>query len=136
MITVTKKFTFDAAHRLVGHKGACKHLHGHTYSAEVEISGPLDSLGMVIDFGIVKEKIGEWIKQKWDHNTILNVIDPLVDRLFFEEKKPFVMTCNPTAENMSRELLHAAVSELPMGYNIVRVRIYEGENSWAEVINK
>lgn len=38
-VSVCKIFTFDAAHQLVGHKGKCSNLHGHTYKLEVVLKG-------------------------------------------------------------------------------------------------
>ena len=36
-ITITRHFSFDAAHYLPGHEGKCQNLHGHTYKLEVTI---------------------------------------------------------------------------------------------------
>lgn len=59
---IMRKFEFDYAHRVLGHESKCKHLHGHRGVAEVIVSSPgLDSLGRIIDFGIVKQRVGKWI---------------------------------------------------------------------------
>jgi 6-pyruvoyltetrahydropterin/6-carboxytetrahydropterin synthase len=76
--TVTRRFEFDAAHRLIGHQGKCRWLHGHHYVAEVQVATEqLNDLGMAIDFGDLKTLIGGWINDHWDHNIILNTSDPL-----------------------------------------------------------
>jgi 6-pyruvoyltetrahydropterin/6-carboxytetrahydropterin synthase len=54
---IFKEFTFEAAHRLpnvpADHK--CSRLHGHSYNAQVEISGPVHpELGWVVDFADIK----------------------------------------------------------------------------------
>jgi len=50
------EFTFDAAHRLVGHKGLCSNLHGHMWRVVIDIEGEkLDDIGILWDFGIRKE---------------------------------------------------------------------------------
>ena len=39
---------FDAAHKLVGYKGKCSHLHGHSWKVEVFVIGKdLDKTGIL-----------------------------------------------------------------------------------------
>jgi 6-pyruvoyltetrahydropterin/6-carboxytetrahydropterin synthase len=141
-VTVTRRFEFDAAHRVLGHQGQCASLHGHRYVAEVTVSSPrLDDLGMVVDFGVVKEKVGEWIDEYWDHNFIAHHEDPLVRdvlpvpyRVNNPQKFPFVMPAelgNPTAENMARHLFLVVTNRLS-GFRVERVRLYETPNCWAD----
>lgn len=55
MYTLIVRASFDAAHQIPGHLGACAALHGHTYRVEAEFAGAgLDNLGMVRDFGDLK----------------------------------------------------------------------------------
>ena len=56
MITVTRRYEWDMAHRLPEHSGKCSRLHGHRYVAEIDVEGEIDqasgsSHGMVLDFG-------------------------------------------------------------------------------------
>lgn len=55
--TIAKRFTFDAAHRLenlpADHK--CNRLHGHTYTVELEITGPIAKDGFVIDYQVIAD---------------------------------------------------------------------------------
>jgi 6-pyruvoyltetrahydropterin/6-carboxytetrahydropterin synthase len=82
-ISVSKRFTFEAAHYLPNHPGKCASPHGHSYKLEVEVSGGIDSkTGMVIDFGILDEIVQTMVIKKYDHSNMND---------FFE---------NPTAENM------------------------------------
>ena len=39
-ITCTRRIEFDAAHRVMGHEGKCKHLHGHRYALEARVATP------------------------------------------------------------------------------------------------
>lgn len=76
--TITRKLEFDAAHRLINHEGKCRYLHGHRYTVYLTFSfEELDGVGRAIDFGVVKEVVGGWIDQYWDHNSIFNGDDPL-----------------------------------------------------------
>jgi 6-pyruvoyltetrahydropterin/6-carboxytetrahydropterin synthase len=134
MFSVTKRFEFDAAHRVLGHGGRCRHLHGHTYTAEISLQRDnLDALGMVVDFGDIKFHVEGFINEFWDHNTILHPNDPLLEFLSKEEKHPYVMpshNANPTAENMATELWEKTSGYFPGC--VMFVRIYETKSSWAD----
>jgi 6-pyruvoyltetrahydropterin/6-carboxytetrahydropterin synthase len=148
MTTCTRRFTFDAAHRVMGHEGKCRHLHGHTYVAEVTVTADINDLGMVVDFAVLKHKVGEWIDLNWDHNTILHPRDQLVKLgeamvsggvwknkfAHFDDRRPFLMPegMNPTAENMAYVLFLEAQYVLGDKLRIVRVRIQETPNCLAE----
>lgn len=85
---IFKVFTFEAAHRLPnvpsGHK--CARLHGHSFSVEIHVSGPIDpDLGWVMDFADLKGAFKPLLEQL-DHNY-LNDLDGLE---------------NPTSENIAR----------------------------------
>jgi len=137
---ITRRLEFDAGHRVLGHEGKCKHLHGHRYVAEISCSAKeLDPLSRVIDFGVVKEFVGQWIEDNWDHNILLNALDPLVDfqsnHAVWQGKLPFILPpgLNPTAEVMARILLEEATALLKgQGIMVTHVRLYETPNCWAD----
>ena len=125
MLTVTKIIKFDAAHRLYKYNGACSNIHGHGYRAEITYSGIIDSLGMVKDFKDIKAEIGSTIMSTFDHALVLNKEDPLA-RILAKRTRLFLMEGNPTAENMAMYILQTAK-------NIIKVRIWETDTSFAEV---
>lgn len=141
MISITKKFEFDYAHRVLGHSGRCCYLHGHRGVAEVTVSSSkLDGLGMVVDFSELKGRVGSWINEYWDHNILLNDEDPLAflwdEHKYkcevFAGKEPYLFPRkNPTAENMAAQLAKIVMNLLPL-YNLVHVRLYETPTSWAD----
>lgn len=150
-VEITRVLEFDAAHRVLGHEGRCKHLHGHRYRAEVTVhAAALDPIGRVIDFSVVKRIVGGWIDEFWDHNIILHPEDPLVALYDFEchdgsdkssqsvfaGKRPYVMSntwANPTVENMAAYLYNICHRLLvPDGVLVSRVRLYETPNCWAD----
>ena len=139
MISITRSFSWDAAHRVLGHEGKCRHIHGHRYTAEVTVeASKLDSLGRVIDFSCLKEIIGGWIDKNWDHNVLLHMDDPLMKlwygdnwnevKKMFGDKIPFNMgSKNPTAENLAvclYEQLHTP-NLLPSDIKIIHIRLWE-----------
>lgn len=138
-ITITRKFTFDAGHRVLGHESKCKHLHGHTYHVELTVqASELDSLGRVIDFSVLKDKVGAWINDNLDHNMILHPKDPIAPEnmsiasdLVFGGTLPYIMPAhtNPTAENIAKEIFDMSVSLLRSdGISVVSVKVHETPN--------
>ena len=132
--TCTRKLEFDSAHRVMRHESKCRNLHGHRYVAEITACGRLDSLGRVIDFGVLKQVIGGWIDEHWDHGLIVNEEDiALIHMCKAAEWKVFILPNNPTAENMAPFLL-AKANELldDTGVLVTHVRLYETPNCWAD----
>jgi 6-pyruvoyltetrahydropterin/6-carboxytetrahydropterin synthase len=108
--TISKQFSFDAAHRLIdGYQGKCAHLHGHTYTVIITIEkDSLDSYGMAHDFNDLKD-LKDWIDQNLDHATLVNVRDDsLRDWLLKYKQRMCVFDDNPTAENIARDLFRIA----------------------------
>lgn len=149
IIEITRKFRFEAAHRVLGHQGKCRHLHGHSFLAEVTVRGPeLDNLGMVVDYCVIKETIGKWIDENWDHNVILHPEDPLLSWFdvpikitndIWMGKPPFILdrregdkSQNPTSENLASYLLYLGNQLLQDPLEITHVRLYETENCFAD----
>lgn len=127
-----RRFTFCAGHRVHGHEGKCSNVHGHNYVARVWFAAPaLDGLGRVIDFGVVKRVVGEWIEKHWDHGTILWVDDEeaVTALRMIHGQKLHTMQRNPTAENMASDLLVEANAILrDLGVRCTRVELEETEN--------
>ena len=82
----TRRFTFAAAHRywVDGWSpaenervfGLLTGVHGHTYTLDVTIRGPIDpQTGMVIDLGELKRIVGESVVERFDHADLS--ADPL-----------------------------------------------------------
>ena len=137
MITCTRIIEFDAGHRVLNHESKCRTVHGHRYKVEITAQGEsLDDIGRVIDFSKLKEVIGGWVDNNWDHTMILNIDDPLV-KMFQNDthgyKPPFIMHCNPTAENMALYLLEVSSTMMSV-YNIsiIKIVIHETPNCKAE----
>lgn len=137
MIICTRRLEFDAAHRVIGHEGKCKYLHGHRYAVEASfVADDLDTLGRVIDFGVVKALLGGWIDEHWDHNTILCEKDKELGGRITSctNQDIFYLPTNPTAENMADYLLHIVCPSLFATSNLrcVRVKLYETPQCFVE----
>ncbi len=137
MITCTRKIEFDAAHRVMEHQSQCKMLHGHRYVIEATFeAAQLDKLGMVIDFGVIKEILGGWIDKNWDHNTILNIADKVLgDEIAkITGQKIYYLKGNPTAENMAEYLCVEICPKLFLDKNITckKIKLFETPNCYAQ----
>ncbi|MEW9109534.1 MAG: 6-carboxytetrahydropterin synthase QueD [Cytobacillus gottheilii] len=122
-VLVSKEFTFDAAHHLHCYEGKCKNLHGHTYKVVFGISGFVDEVGLVIDFGDIKEIWKEEIEIYLDHRYLNETLPKM----------------NTTAENMVVWIYEKMVESLNKRSNQYKdsvvefVRLYETPTSFAEV---
>ena len=109
-IRITKEFTFETAHALYGYDGKCKNVHGHSYKLAVTVIGePISEkdnvkLGMVIDFGDLKEIVKNAIIDPFDHATVLNSTTPHIELGKDLEKhghKIIFVDYQPSSENMA-----------------------------------
>ncbi len=139
-VTVTRILEFDAAHRVMNHESKCSTLHGHRYQVEVTAEAEqLDTIGRVIDFSILKGRIGTWIDEHWDHNSIIFEEDAetlKALRWIPRKKEPFSAPWNPTAENMATYLLNVVCPrELKgAGVMVTKIRIWETPNCYADAV--
>jgi len=115
----------------------CQHLHGHNYVAFITAEARnLDTLGRVIDFGVLKQVVGAWVDAAWDHGMILWKDDTeaiaAVESLP-NQPKLFLLPENPTAENMAAFLKQKAQFLLSGRVEVTKVVLWETENCYAEV---
>jgi len=136
MITCTRRIQFCAGHRVHGHENKCRNLHGHNYVAYFTVEATeLDQIGRVIDFSCIKERLGRWIDENWDHGFIYWAEDLEVRNVLSNiETKFYAMPTNPTAENMADYLLRSIGPMQLSGTNcsLVKVQLWETENCVAE----
>ncbi len=129
-MNLTTRFTFDAAHRILGHPGKCAYLHGHTYHLEVTVTAArLDALGMVMDFDDLRALVRKIVLDRWDHATLLTAEDPLAPAISSVQaeapEKVVRLKNNPTAEVLTREAWEAISRALPVGVRLLRVKVEE-----------
>lgn len=134
----TRRIEFDAAHRVVGHQNKCRFLHGHRYVLEVTLQeNKLNSLGMVMDFGEMKNIIQSWINNYFDHNIILQHTDHALGEYIaqYTGQKIYYMQENPTAENIALHLKNDILPHLFSGNScqISKVKLFETPNCFVEI---
>lgn len=88
--TVIRSHEICAGHRVVGHESKCRHLHGHNYVFHFHVApkpmngisvkgDPLDNVGRLIDFSVVKSTLCEWLENNWDHKFLHWEKDSLIN---------------------------------------------------------
>ncbi|XYI01415.1 6-pyruvoyl trahydropterin synthase family protein [Sorangium sp. So ce1128] len=138
-IHVARRLQFCAGHRVHQHESKCRNLHGHNYVAFFHAFSPtgLDVIGRVIDFGVLKQRLGAWIEENWDHGVILwkEDTDAIKAVKQLTGQKLYVTQANPTAENLARELLTEVAPRVleDTSVTVTRVVLWETENCCAEV---
>lgn len=110
----------SVGHRVVGHEGKCRFLHGHNYRIHFTVEADaLDSIGRVMDFSVIKERLCMWLEKYWDHKFLAWGNDPIIREMIpacnpLETVTPLWeilndsivwVPFNPTAENMALHLV-------------------------------
>lgn len=137
-VTCTRKIQFCAGHRVMGHENKCAHLHGHNYIVHITAQAEtLDKIGRIVDFSVLKNIIGEWIETNWDHGFLLYDKDveavELIEKFLNGKQKYFLLSSNPTAENIASFILNLGNNLLKdEGIKIVKIVVWETPNCYAE----
>ena len=143
-ISVTKEFTFDMAHNLPVHDGACVNLHGHTYKLQVTVQGPICPFtGMVIDFKHLKSMVKEEVIDKYDHAVLVQTsqhpdhecFENDLNKLLTKYKKKVVLSPHaPTAEQMAQDIFTALSKRLKsLSLLLTKVKLWETPTSFVTV---
>lgn len=141
MFVIRKEFKFEMSHQLEkAYSASCTDcIHGHSYVCELFLTAKeLDDSGMVIDFGLVKRYLEDYI-QTWDHALVL----PKALYSKYTVYKPFRLgntkiiktDYNPTAEEMSRDMFNYIKKVLKAHspqIAVKAVRLHETKSGWAE----
>lgn len=116
---IGKSFTFDAAHFLPNHP-KCGKMHGHTWTVEVEIEGPVNNVtGMVYDLHKLSEKVNSVLEQ-FDHTLLNNIFS--------------IPTCESIASSIKAELIGLNLfSSREKALESIFVKVQEGKGGWARV---
>lgn len=137
----TRYHDISCGHRVVGHEGKCKHLHGHNYRIHFTCQAELDKVGRVIDFSVMKATLCAWLEENWDHKFLAWENDAELKDVFNSTLHPMIrdsfvwVPFNPTAENIAHHLLTVVGPRLLLHKNVVlcAVRIDETAKCSAEV---
>lgn len=152
MYTISKDFSFAAAHAIRGHTGGCENLHGHNYRVRVHLRARhLDGLGMVLDFARLKAIMQE-VLGPFDHRVLnevppfddLNTTAELLARHVFTEvshrlagapgaagREPETGAVVGGGEAASPATPETSADAAPRGLSVARVEVWENDTSCA-----
>jgi len=138
-VRVTKFFTFEMAHALLGYDGDCRNIHGHSYKLHVTLRGqPMQqpghpNNGMVIDFKHLKKLVNATVLDKYDHALVLNDATPatVIVELAKHYEKLVALPFQPTCENLLLEFVEKMQHSLPPNVELFQVDLFETATSHA-----
>ncbi|WKV12959.1 6-carboxytetrahydropterin synthase QueD [Marivirga harenae] len=133
MISITKEFSFEAAHRLSNHPAACKHIHGHSYRLFVTVSAQeIQEDDMIIDFKELKQIVDEKVLKTFDHALVLKKNDENA-RISREIKSTiFWMENEPTVERLLDYIRKQVQDALPTPVFLKKLKLHETASSFGE----
>lgn len=117
MITAERYHDISCGHRVVGHEGKCRFLHGHNYRIVFTVATEeLDQFGRVLDFSVIKSQLCQWLEENFDHRFLIWSEDELLPQLSVIAKESLmVVPFNPTAENIARYLVEVVAPQQLQG---------------------
>ena len=124
------------AHAIHGYPGKCRDIHGHSYELHVTVTsdthdGYLTSPGFIIDFKWLKHIINECIIRQFDHKLLLS-------KIYLEERLPnlaenlVIWEVEPSAENILVYIQSILTKKLPASVKLVKLKLFETSDSYAE----
>lgn len=144
MIEIERRYELDMGHRVPGHGGKCKRLHGHRYVCLATAVGPVEAdgleeeSGMVLDFGALKAAMAA-VLDPYDHQLVLWEGDPLADALSYGELSdlttPVLCPVVPTAERLAEWWGEGIDALLRRPVALARLTVYETPNCTATWTN-
>lgn len=140
---ITRKGSFDSAHRIMNERVKCFNIHGHRFSYELCFGfNQIESIGYALDFQEIKRVGVQWIEDTLDHLIILNPHDfELIETAHAIESRVWLMSlngeaqyCNPTIENLAKEIflaLEILFEERPH-VHLHQVRLFETRHCFTD----
>lgn len=136
MIQITRRETFNAAHRLYNNKwseeknfevfGPCSRIHGHNWELFVTVEGEVNpETGFVMDLKDLRDLIRNQIISKVDHTYLNEDVDFLKDQL-------------PSTENFAIAIwkILKPILKDNFGVDLYKVQLFETVNHYVEYFGK
>lgn len=130
-VTVTRRLRFNAAHRVHNPAlsdaenaklfGKCNNpnWHGHNYTLEVSVTGPVDPrTGYVMDLAEVRDRVTREVIDKVDHKNFNLDVD-------------FMQGINPTSENIIVAMWNVIAPSIRPA-RLTHLRLWETDNNFVD----
>jgi len=129
MFEIYKTFKFDAGHRIFGHFGKCKNLHGHTYEVTFYLKDKvLNDLNVVVDYYNLKP-LKEIIDKEFDHSLLISFEDKELIEVAQKLNTKHLLLEHTTSEYLAKYLYERA-EEIFKGF-ISKVEVKETQATGA-----
>jgi len=141
MLSLTKIFHFEMAHAIYGYPGSCKNIHGHSYELQVTVTGDkenrnyISAPGFILDFKELKQLVTSSIIKTFDHKLVLSGSYLGQNPAIKSQENLVAWEAEPTAENLLIYMAKILCNVLPEEVKLVRLRLYETKDSYAEWTN-
>jgi 6-pyruvoyltetrahydropterin/6-carboxytetrahydropterin synthase len=126
---LTRRVTFAAAHRYrrpdwddarnEATFGLCARpsFHGHTYTCDVTVTGPVDpETGFVVDLGVLDRALASEVRDRFDHRNINLDVPEFADGALI-----------PSGENLARFICERVQAAIGAAARIAEVRVAEDD---------
>ncbi len=133
-LSLTRRVEFAAAHRYrrpewsdernfqVFGKCSRSSWHGHTYTCDVSVAGPLDPVtGFVVDLPMLDEILAREVTARFDHRNINTDVPEFAEGRLV-----------PSCENLAAFIADHVQNALGSRARVTRVWLSEGPTLWAE----
>lgn len=136
---ITRQIIFHAGHMLKDDQSKCYQPHGHEYVFKCTIEGGVqeegsgEEVGMVMNFGNLKEIMMTEVHDNFDHKFLIQKNDPRCEK-FLEAVGPHgvvLLEWAPTAENMAEWIYWRMEKFMPKGVRVAKVYLQETSNCYA-----
>lgn len=140
-VTITKEFSLEMAHALIGSKDECANIHGHSYKLSVTVIGKIirkknhPSRGMLIDFSELKNIVSKAVIDDFDHAFVIDKSSDISSELRKHNFKIITVPYQPTCENIVIEFAKRIKRTLPKNIFLVRLKLRETLSSFVEWTN-
>ena len=132
-VSLTRRVTFAAAHRYrrpewseaknfeVFGKCSREAWHGHTYTCDVSVTGPVDPVtGFVVDLRLLDEILEREVMDRFDHHNVNTDIPEFVEGLLV-----------PSCENIAAFIARRVQDAFGARARVTRVWLSESPSLWA-----
>ena len=137
-LRITKEFRFEGAHALLDYDGKCRHIHGHSYRLMITVEGEPSlregdpKIGMIMDFGDLKDVVETHIVKHFDHALLLRRNAPLAEEISGAYQNVLLLDFQPTCEQLTLHFADILKKIITLPNSLYSVRLYETPTSWCE----
>jgi len=141
MLSLTKIFHFEMAHAIHGYSDSCKNIHGHSYKLHVTVTAGKESKnyiqdpGYILDFKELKRLVTAAIITTLDHQLALSRGFLSQNPDITLQENLVILDSEPTAGNLLIFMAKILTKELPEDVTLVKLKLFETNDSYAEWIN-